>query len=491
MGKVNLGLDDRSARLIHGKDVWSHIRNLLSGSRRISAAIGYVGADADAYLPMRGPGTIVVNAGDEALTTGSTDPNVLLRWTRRGVRVYSLPSLHAKVIQVEGDPSFVLVGSANVSWSSANRLDEAVLLADERETVDEISTAIAAWQLEAGEPLTQEWLQEAVRRAQPAPPRPQPEHDPQRSGGSRPSGFEKSVTAVPQSVDSDSFPDLEHAAPEFEPAVAERKPVMPDLEAVAPDVEPAAPDVEPAAPDVEAAAPDVKAAAPDVEPAAPELEPAAGELDPSASHREPQTTQHAQPTDGEPASDDSAHVGQSRSESDTGEYSEPEAPLRPVVWPRPKYIYLALLTRDGRASDNAQEQLEKLRGEFRAADASGELDVQMFWSDQPSRAGKPQPTYRAGWHVVPISVPASGRPAVLSAVDSPGRVLHSFTDYLVNPARTYYYLLAHSAGRSITFRRLRETLATLNEKPSYDHAYMMQHKVTAILELWPEIGYID
>jgi len=462
MGKVNLGLDDRSARLIHGKDVWSHIRNLLSGSRRISAAIGYVGADADAYLPMRGPGTIVVNAGDEALTTGSTDPNVLLRWTRRGVRVYSLPSLHAKVILVEGDPSFVLVGSANVSWSSANRLDEAVLLADERETVDEMSTAIAAWQLEAGEPLTQEWLQEAVRRAQPAPPRPQPEHDPQRSGGSRPSGFEKSVTAVPQSVDSDSFPDLEHAAPEFEPAVAERKPVTPDLEA-----------------------------APDVEAAAPELEPVAGELDPSASHREPQTAQHAEPTGGEPASDDSADVGQSRSESDTGEYSEPEAPLRAVVWPRPKYIYLALLTRDGRASDNAQEQLEKLRGEFRAADASGELDVQMFWSDQPSRAGKPQPTYRAGWHVVPISVPASGRPAVLSAVDSPGRVLHSFTDYLVNPARTYYYLLAHSAGRSITFRRLRETLATLNEKPSYDHAYMMQHKVTAILELWPEIGYTD
>jgi len=477
MGKVNLGLDDRSARLIHGKDVWSHIRNLLSGSRRISAAIGYVGVDADAYLPMRGPGTIVVNAGDEALTIGSTDPNVLLRWTRRGVRVYSLPSLHAKVILVEGDPSFVLVGSANVSWSSANRLDEAVLLADERETVDEMSTAIAAWQLEAGEPLTQEWLQEAVRRAQPAPPRPQPEHDPQRSGGSRPSGFEKSVTAVPQSVDSDSFPDLEHAAPEFEPAVAERKPVTPDLEAVAPDVE--------------AAAPDVEAAAPDVEAAAPELEPVAGELDPSASHREPQTAQHAEPTGGEPASDDSADVGQSRSESDTGEYSEPEAPLRAVVWPRPKYIYLALLTRDGRASDNAQEQLEKLRGEFRAADASGELDVQMFWSDQPSRAGKPQPTYRAGWHVVPISVPASGRPAVLSAVDSPGRVLHSFTDYLVNPARTYYYLLAHSAGRSITFRRLRETLATLNEKPSYDHAYMMQHKVTAILELWPEIGYTD
>ncbi|MGI8592669.1 MAG: phospholipase D-like domain-containing protein [Nakamurella sp.] len=484
MGKVNLGLDDRSARLIHGKDVWSHIRNLLSGSRRIAAAIGYVGADADAYLPMRGPGTIVVNAGDEALTTGSTDPNVLLRWTRRGVRVYSLPSLHAKVILVEGDPSFVLVGSANVSWSSANRLDEAVLLADERETVDEMSAAIAAWQLEAGEPLTQEWLQEAVRRAQPAPPRPQPEHDPQRSGGSRPSGFEKLATAVPQSVDSDSFPDPEHAAPEFEPAIAEPKPVMPDLEAMAPDVEAVAPDVE-------AAAPDVGAVTPDVEPVTPELEPVAAELDPLASHREPQTTQHAQPTDEEPASDDSADLGQSRSESDTGEYSEPEAPLPAVVWPRPKYIYLALLTRDGRASDNAQEQLEKLRGEFRAADASGELDVQMFWSDQPSRAGKPQPTYRAGWHVVPISVPASGRPAVLSAVDSPGRVLHSFTDYLVNPARTYYYLLAHSAGRSITFRRLRETLATLNEKPSYDHAYMMQHKVTAILELWPEIGYTD
>ena len=98
MGKLNLGLDDRSARLIHGRDVWTEIRGLLSGYSAISAAIAFVGPDADQHLPLRGPATIVVNAGDNALASGWTDPEVLLRWTRRGVRVYSLASLHAKVL---------------------------------------------------------------------------------------------------------------------------------------------------------------------------------------------------------------------------------------------------------------------------------------------------------------------------------------------------------------------------------------------------------
>ncbi len=168
----------------------------------------------------------------------------------------------------------------------------------------------------------------------------------------------------------------------------------------------------------------------------------------------------------------------------------------PVVpWPRPKYIYLATLTRDGRASTSAEELLEQLRSEFRepaGGAAAPILEVEMFWWDQPARSsGRPNTTYREGWHLVPISVPASGRPAVLSAVDSPGRVLQSFTEYLGGPARTYYYLLKHAAGPPITFRKLREALTAVGEKPSYDHAYMMQHKVAAILGLWPQITYSD
>ena len=78
---------------------------------------------------------------------------------------------------------------------------------------------------------------------------------------------------------------------------------------------------------------------------------------------------------------------------------------------------------------------------------------------------------------------------MLSPVHSPGRVLHSFTEYSGGPARTYYYLLIHQQGTPTTFRKLREALTAVGEKPSYDHAYMMQHKVAAILDLWPTIHY--
>ena len=110
-------------------------------------------------------------------------------------------------------------------------------------------------------------------------------------------------------------------------------------------------------------------------------------------------------------------------------------------------------------------------------------------NQEATRSAAKNTSYREGWHIVPISVPASGRPAVLSPVHSPGRVLHSFTEYAGGPARTYYYLLIHQQGTPTTFRKLREALTAVGEKPSYDHAYMMQHKVAAILDLWPNIHY--
>ena len=49
------------------------------------------------------------------------------------------------MLLAEGHPSFVLIGSADVLSTSGRVLDEAVLVADERETVDELRSAIAGW----------------------------------------------------------------------------------------------------------------------------------------------------------------------------------------------------------------------------------------------------------------------------------------------------------------------------------------------------------
>ncbi len=495
MGKMSLGLDDRSARLLHGPDVWTEIKQLLAGYNDVQAAIAFVGADADQYLQLRGPATIVVNAGDEALRNGWTDPSVLLRWTRRGVRVHSMASLHAKVLIAQGFPSFVLVGSADVLSGSGRAVQDAVLLADEKETVDEVRAAVARWRRLSGEPLTDAWLQEASARYRPTPPtRAAPV--PVAATGSGP--------AVAEGID-DGAP-----APAAEPTPApdaDSAPApQPALEPVAePDPEPAgflpAENLPVAA--AAAAAPAVTAA-PAIAGSAVGAGSAAGEGPHPAEEPEEEA---AVPVDLQPEIEPPAQPATGTDESPADrqpeagpEHTPPTGPALPaatveVRWPRPKFIYLATLTRDGRASESAQDKLDQLRADHRVPAGSTDtpiLEVEMFWWDAPARSsGRPSAVYREGWHVVPIAVPSLGRPAVLSPVHSPGQVLHSFTEYVGGPARTYYYLLTHTAGAVTTLRKLREALTAVGEKPSYDHAYMMQHKVAAILDLWPEIGYSD
>ena len=459
---MSLGLEDRSARLLSGREVWPEIKALLSGYNDVQAAIAFVGADADAYLPLRGPATIVVNAGEEALRNGWTDPAVLLRWTRRGVRVHTLSTLHAKLLVAQGNPSFVLVGSADVLSTSGRALEEAILLADEKDTVDEVRRAVDRWRRLAGEPLTDAWLQAAAQRY-------------------RPPGSIASAPVAP--------PAVEVPAP-VESAAAAR----PDGPTPAPAVPvPAAP----TAVDVVVGVGDAAAEVPDV---APEESAAEVAVDPEVLTDDgPVSVQHTGSTAEVPtdvAVPAEAGATEPAAEAagtpvDTGAPGAPAEPVLPPVWPRPKFIYLATLTRDGRASESAQEQLETLREEHRVLGSGAEpvLDVEMFWWEPATRSAAKTTTYREGWHIVPISVPASGRPAVLSPVHSPGRVLHSFTEYSGGPARTYYYLLIHQQGAPTTFRKLREALTAVGEKPSYDHAYMMQHKVAAILDLWPTVHY--
>jgi hypothetical protein len=441
MGKMTLDLDDRSARLIHGTDVWSEMADLLSAYSDIQAAITSVGPDADQFLPLRGPACIVVNAGAAAMQDGTTDPEVLLGWTRRGVRVYSLPTLQATVILAQGMRSFVMVGSAVAARASIPRLGQAMLVADEPETVEEVRQAIEEWKQQAGQPLTDEWLQSAVQRHRPAVAAPV-ERLVERLPDRRPAppvGYRPAVPPPTPAISAQPTAALEPTRmdPALTPAaVTESGTTMNPVGAPAP------------APAGAAAAPVAPATAPT-------------------------------PAPQNWASDDDDELGE----------------VGPVVWPKPKYIYLAPLSREGRASLSALERLRHLKGEHRVRsehDGSPVLEVEMFWRDEPAKTpAKPSVTYREGWHLVPIQMMGTVRPTTTSQLTAPGRVLQSYTDYSAHPARTYYYLLTHTGGHSMTFRVLRDMLAGLGERASFDHAYMMQHKVDAILELWPEIPYAD
>jgi hypothetical protein len=92
--------------------------------QRCAVAVAYFGKGASRLLPLRRGSRLVVDASERTVAAGLTCPADLLKLMKRGVLIYSVPNLHAKVF-VLGRVAFI--GSANVSSRSAAQLIEAQL----------------------------------------------------------------------------------------------------------------------------------------------------------------------------------------------------------------------------------------------------------------------------------------------------------------------------------------------------------------------------
>lgn len=107
------------------RDFWPHLIKTVSGSRqRCSVAVAYFGKGASKLLPLPKGSRLVVDASERAVSSGQTCPADLLALIKRGIAVYSVPNLHAKVFVV-GRAAYI--GSTNVSNRSAAHLVEAVI----------------------------------------------------------------------------------------------------------------------------------------------------------------------------------------------------------------------------------------------------------------------------------------------------------------------------------------------------------------------------
>jgi hypothetical protein len=105
--------------------VWSMLTQATkASSHRSDVAVAYFGQGASRLLPLRKGSRLVVNASEAAVRSGQTHPNDLIALQNKGVRVYSVGNLHAKVFLLGNT---VYIGSANVSNRSADRLVEAVI----------------------------------------------------------------------------------------------------------------------------------------------------------------------------------------------------------------------------------------------------------------------------------------------------------------------------------------------------------------------------
>lgn len=113
--------------------VWNDITKSVKHSKlRAYAAVAFLAKGGAKQLPLKRGDLLVVNACDRIVKSGQTNPSELLKLQQKGVRVYSVDNLHAKVF-VTG--KCVYVGSTNVSTLSANDLVESAVRITDPETV--------------------------------------------------------------------------------------------------------------------------------------------------------------------------------------------------------------------------------------------------------------------------------------------------------------------------------------------------------------------
>jgi hypothetical protein len=142
--------------------IWKHLsQSIRKSQRNVLAAIAYFGRDAHKILPLKAGSTLIVNASEGAVAAGQTYPADLLTLQSKGVKIYSVNNLHAKMLVI-GNKAFI--GSANASTNSKNNLLEATLVTTDRNAVRSARTYILGLR---GEPLGPERLKELSKLYKP------------------------------------------------------------------------------------------------------------------------------------------------------------------------------------------------------------------------------------------------------------------------------------------------------------------------------------
>src|SRR5437879_12119510 len=108
-------------RFIANRELWDTIRERIRVTKGVRAAVAYFGRNGAKLLPLKNGDSIVVDMSLGAVRQGVTDPRAVRTLRRRGVAVFSRPSLHAKFVLA--DRTFI-ARPANAPRNSTNTLDE-------------------------------------------------------------------------------------------------------------------------------------------------------------------------------------------------------------------------------------------------------------------------------------------------------------------------------------------------------------------------------
>jgi hypothetical protein len=105
-------------------DIWNEVNKLFTKGQQKIACIAYVTSEK---LELSKGDTLICDASTFAIKFGETSAKTLSAYFSKGIRVLSNSELHSKLLLTE---KFLVIGSANLSKSSAERLTESSIVTD-------------------------------------------------------------------------------------------------------------------------------------------------------------------------------------------------------------------------------------------------------------------------------------------------------------------------------------------------------------------------
>ena len=140
---------------------WTAISAAAHSSKQPShVAVAYLGQRGDTLLPLVADSMLVVDGSLSAVRAGITHPGALLKLRKRGVRVFAVPLLHAKVFAFD---SVGFVGSTNASTRSRDHLREAVVRIADAPTLADIRNYVDGLAADELSKADLEWLRKQFR----------------------------------------------------------------------------------------------------------------------------------------------------------------------------------------------------------------------------------------------------------------------------------------------------------------------------------------
>jgi len=150
-----------SSRFVRNRELWGALQEHARKATGVQAAVAYFGRGGAKLLPLKKGDTLVVDMSLGAVRQGVTDPRELGTLMKRGVAIFSRPSLHAKFIITDRT---LIASSANVSRNSRDILDEAGII-----TTDPAAVRRAAdfFDKLCTSPVSQKYLRKCIAEYRP------------------------------------------------------------------------------------------------------------------------------------------------------------------------------------------------------------------------------------------------------------------------------------------------------------------------------------